>query len=177
VRQRGLPSGLAALPRPAQHNAAQVALAHERNRCIAEFARSECRRLLCRDQQHDKARMSLCEEPSGLDPATSGHTDVHQHELGRQGVGRGQGILAARGLAHNLESRRRGHEIAEHAAEELVVVDDQHRHIGAADGDGLVPFLGEVGQRILSTAARVVGRWQVELFEDRAYPRRDRPLG
>jgi hypothetical protein len=133
---------LAVFPLSAQHGGAQITLAHKRDRCIGELVRSEGRRLLRGDEQHHKAGVSVRQQPRRLDPAASRHAYVHQHELGRQRIRRGQSILAACSFAHHRETRRRTHEFAEHATKELLVIYDQHAHIGAAVGDGLVPFLG-----------------------------------
>jgi hypothetical protein len=86
--------------------------------------------------------VALGEKSRRFDPPTSRHAYVHQHELGRKGISRGQRVLAARCFAHYREAWRRVHEIAEHAAKELLVVYNQYPDIGAVAGDGLFAFLG-----------------------------------
>ena len=59
-------------------------------------------------------------------PLTRGHPDVHEHDVGGELLGLGDGVLAVLGLADDLDALLGLEHHDQPAAEQGVVVTDQH---------------------------------------------------
>ena len=96
--------------------------------------------LLLGDREHDDGdiRLGLADPAGGLQPSHPGHPDVHEHELGQEGVDEGDRLRAIRGLPDHLVApgvEQGGHAVAE---EGVVVRDeDPHHEATAAAGDAI----------------------------------------
>ena len=66
--------------------------------------------------------------PGGVDAPHARHALVHDHQVRGERVDGLQRLLAGRRLADEGHPGRGGDEVAQHAAEHLLVVDDEHAH-------------------------------------------------
>ena len=74
---------------------------------------------------HRVARVGARQPARRLDPVHHRHTDVHEHDVGLQGVSLRDGHLAVLGLAHHLDVVVGVEDHAEAGAHEGLVVDDE----------------------------------------------------
>ena len=69
-----------------------------------------------------------------LDAADAGHHDVHQDEVGPEGVGKRDRLFAGRRLSHELEAGSRAEDGAGRPAERRMVVCDEDANVHGASG-------------------------------------------
>lgn len=87
-----------------------------------------------RQEDHARLRVALTQDRGRSDAVEPRHRHVHQNHIGRVPVGELDGLVAVRGLVHDLDVRLTVEQPSQHATEGRVVVDekDADRHAGVS---------------------------------------------